>query len=227
MRKSSFRTNEQNSVFQEGGDKILMKIVLGSKSKWRRSIAEESLGMEVLMAEADVDEKAVARAANPKTPQDHVKAIASAKLDKVLKDLENSDDDTIVLCYDTVVVYDNQILEKPKDETDLERMVKLWAKKGTTTFVYTAVAIGKRTKKDNKQERLETVCKAAILLTDEMTEERFNHYIQDQYVRQSSGAYIVENLQEMGIAEITEGTIDIIQGLPIETTKEYVNQLLK
>ena len=203
-----------------------MKIILGSTSKWRQSIAQQSLGMDVLCSLAGIDEKAAAAAANPKTPADHVRVIASAKLDKVIKDFENDEDDIIVMCYDTVVVYDGQILEKPVDRNDLIRMVKTWAKKDTTTYVYTAVEIGKRTKADNKIERLEKVCKAAILLTRDLTEEEFNNYINDKYVISSSGGYIVENLQEIGAAEITEGTIDMIQGLPIETTKEFVHKLM-
>ena len=51
-------------------------------------------------------------------------------------------------------------------------------------------------------------------------------YSSDKYTRQSSGGYIVELLQEMGVAEITEGTVDIIQGLPIQQTKDFVNKLL-
>ena len=203
-----------------------MKIILGSTSKWRQSIAQQSRGMEVLTALAGIDEKAAAAAGNPKTPADHVRVIAAAKLEKVMKDFENDADDVIVMCYDTVVVYDGQILEKPSDQDDLIRMVKTWAKKGTTTYVYTAVEIGKRTKATNKIEKLEKVCKAAILLTRELTEKEFNDYINDKYVKSSSGAYIVENLQEIGAADITEGTIDIIQGLPIETTKEFVRQLM-
>lgn len=202
-----------------------MRIVLGSTSKWRHSIATKSLGMEIEMASADIDEKSVARNANPKTPADHVAVIASAKLDKIIHDMKEGDnkEDAIIMCYDTVVVHNNEILEKPKDEEDLIRMVKLWSQKGAKTYVFTAVVVGNL----STGKRLEKVVRAEMVMTRDLTEEEFNNYVADKYVRQSSGALIVENMQEINAVEITEGDLDIIQGFPVAQTKEFVNALLK
>ena len=201
---------------------IIMRIILGSKSKWRQSIAQESLGVAVELSVAGIDEKEVARKSNPSSPSQHVEVIASAKLDAVLGSIEG-DEDAIVLCYDTVVVFNDEILEKPIDQQDLERMVRLWSPKGSKTIVYTAVAIGKK----STNEKLITVCKSDILMIRDMTEDELKKYKEDKYVRESSGAVIVENLLEIDAAEITEGTLDIIQGFPIEKTKEFVNKLNK
>ena len=195
-----------------------MRIILGSTSKWRHEIATNALGMNIEMMEANIDEKATAREANPKTPSDHVSAIAKGKLDKIFSLVTG--DPAIVMCYDTVVVYDNQILEKPIDHDDLVRMVKLWGSKDKITSVYTALAIGRT----DTNERIYEVHVSRVIMTRDLTSEEFEKYVNGKYVKYSSGALITEDLIEINACRI-DGNLDTIQGLPVEATINAVRKL--
>ena len=69
-----------------------------------------------------------------------MKDIATRKCEKVSADHQKD----LVIAADTVVVIDNEIIGKPKDEKDAYRMLKKLSNK--THFVYTGYAISK----DNK-----------------------------------------------------------------------------
>lgn len=195
-----------------------MRIILGSTSKWRHEIATRALNMTIEMMEANIDEKAAAREAHPKDPAEHVSAIAKGKLDKIFSMVTG--DPAIVMCYDTVVVYDNQILEKPVDHDDLVRMVKLWGSKDKITSVYTALAIGRT----DTNERIYEVHVSRVIMTRDLTSEEFEKYVNGKYVKYSSGALITEDLIEINACRI-DGNLDTIQGLPVEATINAVRKL--
>ncbi|EAX89162.1 Maf-like protein [Trichomonas vaginalis G3] len=195
-----------------------MRIILGSTSKWRHEIATRALNMTIEMMEANIDEKAAAREAHPKDPAEHVSAIAKGKLDKIFSMVTG--DPAIVMCYDTVVVYDNQILEKPVDHDDLVRMVKLWAAKDRVTSVYTALAIGRT----DTGERINEVHVSHVIMTRDLTPEEFDKYINGKYTKYSSGALITEDILEISACKL-DGNLDTIQGLPVEATIKAVNLL--
>lgn len=195
-----------------------MRVILGSTSKWRHEIATRALGMPIEMMEANIDEKAAARAAHPKNPAEHVSAIAKAKLAKVISLVTG--DPAIVMCYDTVVVYENQILEKPLDHDDLIRMVKLWAGKDRVTSAYTAVAIGRT----DTEDRVYEVHVSHNIMTRDLTPEEFDKYVNGKYTKVSSGALITEDILAINACRL-DGNLDTIQGLPVEATIAAVKKL--
>lgn len=205
-----------------------MKIVLASKSKWRRNLAEKALNTTVENAEFDFDEKSVIIANKPKTAEEHVKFICKEKLNTARKNLINKEkENEIILCYDTIVVCNDIILEKPKNRNELIKMVKTWGKENIITSIYTGVAIGTLfNNSDSCSRDFNFALKADVKMLRNFTEEEYNKYINDENANFSSGAYIVENLLELKIVEIIQGTIDIIQGLPIEATKNCISSIL-
>lgn len=202
-----------------------MNILLASKSKWRRRLAEKGLGCKVENAGFDFDEKSVIMINNPKTPEEHVKLICREKLNTARKNI-NSVDNLIILCYDTVVVCDDCILEKPKNKEELVKMIEMWGKENKVTSIYTGVAIGTLI---SFKDIVDFNCalKADVKMVRNFTDNEYNKYLSDENVNISSGGYIVENLLEIKIAEIIQGSIDIIQGLPIEYTKNCISEILK
>lgn len=84
-----------------------MKIILGSKSKARREILKK-LGFEFEVREAGIDEKAI-RFSDPKKL---TLALAAAKKEALVKKIKEP---AILITSDQVVIYQNEIREKPKD----------------------------------------------------------------------------------------------------------------
>lgn len=197
-----------------------MRIILGSTSKWRREIASQALGCEVETCAADIDERAVTEGKTGISIIDYPSLIAQAKLAKLMG--EHTGNPAIYMCFDTIVVYRNQILNKPKDKEDLIRMVKMWASIGEKTEVYTAISVGRT---DNNKI-VNVVERSDVIMTRTLTETEFDNYTNGKYVAASSGALIVEDLQEINAATI-EGELSTIQGFPITKTKEIVNNLIQ
>ena len=97
-----------------------MKIILGSSSAGRKLIMNElsnELGFSFEVMSPDIDEKSIRH----DNPSDLVMAIANAKADAlVLKIKEPS----ILICSDQVVLYDNQIREKPVNEKEAREFLQ-------------------------------------------------------------------------------------------------------
>lgn len=209
-----------------------MKIVLASNSKWRRSIAEKALNLPVENSICGVNEKAIINEVKPNTPEEHVQAISKGKLkyfkDKsidLIKQIKSGEkEENLILCYDTIVICENKILEKPINKEDLKRMINLWGKENSITYIYTGLSIGKLSNDDSDVHK---VCKAKVKMLRDFTEEEYNKYISDKTVYTSSGGYIVEILLDLKIVELIEGSIDIIQGFPIEDTKSIISNIIK
>ncbi|KAH0795523.1 Maf-like protein [Histomonas meleagridis] len=200
-----------------------IRVILGSSSKWRRELAKKYLGCESDLMAADIDEKKIAREAKPKTIQDHPLVIAKAKLSHLLGKV--NDPKTLILCYDTIVVCNGKILEKPDSEEECISMIKMWAKKDEIIEVYTAIAIGLTEPRIEKFD----VQRADIKMTRDFTDEDVQTYIQksNSMCITSSGAVIVEDLIDMNSAVISSGEMSVIEGLPIEGTKQIINEILK
>lgn len=205
-----------------------MKLILASKSKWRRDVAQKHLGLPIETTESGCDEKEIIKTHHPHTPQEHVLLISKGKLHSVRQLRKNNFDkdksDEIILCYDTIVYCKGEVLEKPVDDNDLKRMVNLWGKQGEITSIFTAISIGKLS---NEEEDFNKVERADVKFLRDFTQEEYNDYINDETVKSSSGAYIIEKLLEYKIAEIIEGSMDIIEGFPIEETKRAISILMK
>ncbi len=203
-----------------------MIIILGSKSKWRQDIAEKHLGIPVQIFQTDFDEKQVVINNNPKTPEEHVQLIAKGKLNSIKNKRKeiNPNQNEIILCYDTIVYCNGIILEKPTNKGDLAKMVNLWGKQNVITSIYTAVSIGKLNSDDTDYN---TVLRAEVKFIRNFTEKEYMDYINDDWVSSSSGGYIVEKLLELNLVKIIEGSIDIIQGFPIEVTKQAVSKFME
>ena len=111
------------------------KIILGSASPRRRELLEQ-IGVEFEVRVSS--RKEVYRSLDPASI---VKELALAKAENVAEELgaaDTQEKDLIVIGADTVVVLDGEILGKPKDEADAERMLK--ALQGRAHDVYTGAA---------------------------------------------------------------------------------------
>lgn len=99
--------------------KSTQPIVLGSGSPRRREMLLQ-LGLSILVVPPDVNEDL----SSNESPEGYVRGVVSRKLERTIE-LCKGIDASAILCADTVVVLDDQILQKPTDRADAARMVAM------------------------------------------------------------------------------------------------------
>lgn len=196
------------------------KFVLGSSSRWRQDIAKNQLGVEVELMPPDIDEREAAKGAKDGSPEAHTSVIAAEKIASLLPKLK--EDNMIVMCFDTIVYSGSKILEKPKDMDECIAMVKGWAKAGNRIEVYTAVAVARNTPLMERS----SVERADIVMTKDLDDAGVETYIKKSFAIESSGAVIVEDLIEMGVATV-DGDQSVIEGLPINAVRRFIDEIDK
>ena len=136
--------------------------------------------------------------------------IASKKSKAYLKRMGKND---LVITADTVVICDNKILGKPKDETDAKRMLKFLS--GKTHQVATGVVIA-------TQEREESfVCISEVTFSS-LTDDEINYYVDTMHPLDKAGAYgIQEWIGAVAVASI-KGSFYNVMGLPIHQVYEHL-----
>ena len=194
------------------------RYILGSSSKWRQNIAKKGLGVQIELFPAEIDEKAAAIAANPQTPEDHVKAISLAKLNHLLGEIDTPN--TVIMCFDTIV-YHGRILEKPNSKAECRDMINLWGKKNLKTAIYTGVAIGLT----EARKVVNVVERADVIMTRNLTDDEVTNEVENSPAMTSSGSMIVEDLIDLQAA-IIDGDQTVIEGFPLERVKSIIQQLL-
>lgn len=185
-----------------------MRIILGSKSPRRKELLS-MLGYQFIVKPSEVSEDVEENDAIKK-----VLAIAKKKADAIIKEYH----DDLIICADTIVVCNNEIIGKPKDHEDAKRMITLL--QGNSHFVYTAVVCNY---KDNK--RVEFVEETKVYIT-KMTDEEINEYITTNEPYDKAGGYGIQGVFGKFIERI-EGDFYNVVGLPLcklhKVLKELVN----
>ena len=94
-----------------------MRLILASSSPRRRDILRQ-VGLDFEVIVPDVDESGISG-----TPEETVRQLARLKAKAVFDMIHDSD--SLILSADTVVSIDGLILNKPVDEQDAFRMLRL------------------------------------------------------------------------------------------------------
>lgn len=116
--------------------------------------------------------------------------------------------DYLVIGADTIVELDGEILGKPKDKSDAERMLKLLS--GKEHNVITAITIIDTKNPDNF---ISTHEKTRVKFID-LTQEKIDKYIESGEPMDKAGAYAIQGLGVMFVSGIT-GCYTNVVGLPI------------
>ncbi len=118
--------------------------------------------------------------------------------------------DRIVLCADTVVILNEQILNKPQDEADARRMLRMLS--GHTHRVRTGVCIlspDQNGKPHFQSFTDETTVQFATLTDDEIT-----YYIQECKPFDKAGSYGAQDFIGLVGIERLDGSFYTVMGLP-------------
>lgn len=182
------------------------KILLASNSPRRRELLKFIAPNFQIAPPVDTEET------YPSTLKPDVVPAYLSKL-KAAPYLTNLADDEILITADTVVICDDKILGKPKDNADAFNMLRLLS--GKTHKVITGVSISAK----NSQS---TFSATTFVTFDQLNDDEINYYIDTYHPLDKAGAYgIQEWIGGIGITKI-EGCYYNVVGLPLNELKRHL-----
>lgn len=189
------------------------KIILGSASPRRKELLAQ-IGVEFEVRVSDKEE-----IYHSETPEEIVKELALMKAENVLADMTEKQElkSTVIIGADTVVVLDDKILGKPKDEEDAFFMIQ--SLQGRAHEVYTGVAVIEFDSEGNRNTVNHAV--GTKVYVNAMTEDEIQAYIATGEPMDKAGAYGIQGRFAPFIDRI-DGDYYNVVGLPMS----YVYQVL-
>lgn len=174
------------------------KVILASQSPRRRELLA-GMGIDFDVLTTDVEETY-----DPSwSPEQIVMHLSKLKLSPI--DMAQYDPQTIFIACDTIVVVNGQIIGKPKDRADAERMLKLLSGNSHTVYSGLTVATPRKTLTDYR---------ATEVFFDNLSDEIIQYYIDTYKPFDKAGSYGVQEwIGRVGIREI-HGSFYNVMGLP-------------
>ena len=120
-----------------------------------------------------------------------------------------------VLGADTIVFIDQQVLGKPRDLADAQRMLGLLS--GHMHQVYTAVAL------TTAQGQVHTVVQTAVSF-GQLTHQQIDDYWASGEPQDKAGSYGIQGLGGQFVQHIN-GSYSAVVGLPLFETRQLLNQI--
>ena len=181
-------------------------LLLASNSPRRQQLMRDA-GFEFTVKVKDTDEDF------PKTmPAVEVPAyLARKKAEAFRQELDNQ----IVLTADTIVVIENEILNKPKDVLEASQMLRKLS--GRQHQVITGVCI-------MTQESTESFIDIANVFFRELTDLEIDYYIKTCRPFDKAGAYGVQDFIGMVGIPRMEGSYFTVMGLPVHKVYEALSK---
>jgi septum formation protein len=194
-----------------------VRLVLASASP-RRSELLHSVGLQFDIVPADIDESTLPGEA----PSDYVARLSNEKARVVA---ERVGDGAIVIAADTTVDVDGRILEKPMDDADARRMLRLLS--GRTHLVHTGVSVvgpgGDGAGEDRPggdgagEGRSSTVVVETGVRFVELTHRAIDWYLATGEHSGKAGAYGIQGAAGAFVDRV-DGSVTNVIGLPLAET---------
>lgn len=182
-----------------------MQIILASASPRRRELLK-TITEDFSVIPAVGEEKA-----DPSLPPErYACALAEAKCGEVFKRFPNS----LVIGCDTIVVFGDKILGKPRDREDARATLKTLS--DNRHFVITGVCVACGDKKIVNYE------KTAVYFNC-LTDEFIDGYVNSGSPMDKAGSY---GIQDGGLVREIEGDYDNVVGLPVQLLKKMMEEVL-
>ncbi len=186
----------------------MKEIILASKSPRRRELMN-MLKVKFKSVSSEIEEKIDMTL----TFDEMVMDLAFQKALHVFKNKQ----DAIVLGFDTIVVIDDMILGKPKDEEEAKHYLKILS--GNTHIVYTGCTI--LTKEFSKS----FYSKAEVFFA-KLTDEEIDEYIATGEPMDKAGAYGIQGYGSVFVEGI-RGDYYAIMGFPVSRLYKELKPLLE
>ncbi len=174
-----------------------MQIILGSQSPRRLEILQKA-GFEVEVIVPKTDEQFPTDLSIYQAPE----YIAQQKLEAISNKINQ--ENRFIICADTIVLFQQQLLGKPKDEQQAFEYLKMM--NGNKHEVITGVCM-------SKQQKIISFSERAIVHFKHLSDAEIWQYIQHYNTLDKAGAY---NIQEYNGIEKLEGEFENVMGLPIQ-----------
>lgn len=181
----------------------MSKIILASASPRRKELLAKA-GISFTVIPAAGEEKRTSE-----NPGEAVQQLARDKVEWVAQSLAECEEGTLVIGSDTIVVFENRILGKPKDRRDAaETLEKL---QGNTHQVYTGVTVLER-KADKWVEH--TFFESTDVTFYPVSREEIQDYIATGEPMDKAGSYGIQGLFGIYVKGIC-GDYNNVVGLPV------------
>lgn len=189
----------------------MSEIILASASPRRKELLS-NMGLDFTVVVSDADESEADKSVPPHIYVQELaflKAAATGK--KILKNR-----DAIIISADTIVVLDNKILGKPKDEKDAFDMLRSLS--GRTHGVYTGFCV-------MRMRDAKTVCKHALteVRFKRLGDEKIKRYIESGEPMDKAGAYGIQGLGAM-LTDGINGDYFNVVGLPVSALCDVLEE---
>jgi len=181
-------------------------IILASQSP-RRKLLLQQIGIQPLCIPVDIDESVL----DGELALDYCQRLA---LEKAQEGLQQSDKTLPVLGSDTIVVLNNRILGKPKDEDDAINMLRSLA--NNQHKVITAVAMA-------NVEKQQLVTSISLVKFAMIPDVELLEYVASKEPLDKAGSYGIQGYASRWISHIS-GSYSGIMGLPLYETTELLRE---
>jgi septum formation protein len=175
-----------------------LELILASASPRRAELLSQ-LGVRCLIRPANIDEKVLKN----ELAQDYVRRLAEEK-----SEASAEQEEFAVLAADTVVVSSGDILGKPENAEDAQRM--LWRLSGGWHEVYTGIAL--------RAKGLQSAVVVSRVKFKALSEEEIGRYLTTPEPFDKAGAYGIQGLGALFVERI-EGSYSNVMGLPLFETE--------
>ncbi|MBD1433864.1 septum formation protein Maf [Sphingobacterium sp. DN00404] len=185
-----------------------ISIILGSQSPRRKELLQK-MGFDFQVVVKETDERFDVQ----QSPHEIVEHIAIHKMLGFDRRLFH---DTLIITADTIVVYNDEVLGKPRDEKEAFQM--LYKLQGDSHVVLTAVAL-------QYQGKLHSFIEETQVTFDPLSEAEILFYLENYRPFDKAGSYgIQEWIGFVGIKSIT-GSYENVVGLPTARLYQEMKKL--
>lgn len=189
---------------------MINMFLLASKSPRRKEMMNQ-ISSSFLTFSPDIDESV---SLDLKDPIKIVKDISLRKAKKAKEEYK----DLVIIAADTIVVFDNKIYGKPKDEEDAKKILRELS--GNTHEVITAYTL-------IKDEKIITNTVTSKVIFNDLSDELINGYVKSGSPLDKAGAYGIQDNDIFPIIKSYVGSYDNIKGFPVTEIQLDINKLLK
>ena len=181
----------------------MKKLVLASASPRRKELLSQ-IGLDFIVCPSDAEE-----VIKKTVPAEIVMELAKTKAEAIWQKTEQ--ENCIVLGADTIVVKDDEILGKPKDDQDATRMIQML--QGNVHQVYTGVCFYYR-EEGTDIEKCHLFYGCTDVQVAPMSRQEIETYLQQGEHRDKAGAYGIQGFFERYIEGIRGDYANVV-GLPV------------
>jgi septum formation protein len=184
-------------------------LLLGSASPRRKELLEQ-LGLRFSLRPSHVDEPDP----NGEAPEAYARALAERKTAAVVERARADGEAGFVLGADTIVVIDGAILNKPLDDADALRMLRLL--QGRSHHVITAVSV-----RGVHEASGRTLAVRSAVTFRVLDERAARAYVASGEGRDKAGSYAIQG-QGAAVVRAVEGSYTNVVGLPLAETVDLL-----